>query len=237
MFCECGTGSFKHVDNEDPGLGGGSPKGRKKRGGKVNPYAERGLDRFSMVVSELESRRAKILRRVGSDTGLVMIRFVQSNKQGGWAPVIVKLPEEPSIKDQAVQPTASTISTTPDQASPREGGANKVKAESLLPARRRASFSRATMRRPSRYWPSIIVLTLVSLSVFGRLFAVCLVSIWWYLLPTMTVGSGSFLEFKGQRFFTSSSNNGAGLKRTLEKMGSSCGVDHEVVSSPRSHAR
>ncbi|GJM98474.1 hypothetical protein PR202_ga15489 [Eleusine coracana subsp. coracana] len=228
MFCECGTGSFKHVDKEDPGLGGGSPnKGRKKRGGKVNPYAERGLDRFSMVVSELESRRAKILRRVGSDTGLIMIRFVQS-KQGGWAPVIVKLPEEPFIKGAMntrtapVQPTASTsISTTPDQASPREG-ANKVKAESLLPARRRASFSWARMRRPSCYWPSIVVLTLVSLAVFGRLFAVCLVSIWWYLLPTMTVGSGSFLEFKGQRFFTSSSN-GAGLKKTMEKMGSSCG--------------
>lgn len=217
----CGTGSFKHVD-EDPedlvGCTGGSPPRDKERrkhgGGKVNPYAERGLDRFSVVLSELETRRAKILRRVaGSDTaGLVLVRFVQSH--GDWTPVVVKLPEQPPPSKKATvntkKPTAAAATSTatpsraPAPASPppdpagspreREGASAKVVATSssktkVPAARKQASSSWGRrMRRPSCYWPSVIVLTLVSLAVFGRVFAICLASIWWYVLPTLGCG-------------------------------------------------
>ncbi|XP_062213377.1 uncharacterized protein LOC133914270 [Phragmites australis] len=242
MFCECGTGSFKHVDEDPEALGcggGGSPKARRKHGGKVNPYAERGLDRFSTVLNELESRRAKILRRVGSDSGLVMVRFVQSN--GRWAPVVVKLPEE-QLKGAAakkpreasaapVLPAASA--SPPSNPAIRQGANNTAKA----PARR-ASFSWGRMRRPSRYWPAVIMLTLVSLAVFGRVFAICCTSIWWYLVPTLSSGCSDGSSEDAHR---------AGLRRSMEKKnlvlppphakkGSSCGV-HEVISSPRSQAK
>jgi hypothetical protein len=132
MFCECGTGSFKHVDEDldDLGCTGGSPKDRERRrhGSKVNPYAERGLDRFSVVLSELETRRAKILRRVGSDTGLVLVRFVQSSN-GDWTPVVVKLPEQPRPSKKAAatkKPTraaaASTARTAGSHQPEGEGG-------------------------------------------------------------------------------------------------------------------
>ncbi|CAN6324826.1 unnamed protein product [Urochloa humidicola] len=218
MFCECGTGSFKHVDEDDPevdpGCGGGgspSPRGRRKHGGgKVNPFAGRGLDRFSDVLAELEARRAKILRSVGSgDDGLVLVRFsVQSN--GGWAPVVVKLPEEPLInkgkggaaatatakkspRAAAAPPppaSASRAASPPDPASPREregGKKGAAAAVAKVPARK-ASFSWGRIRRarrPSCYLPVAIVLTLVSLAVFGRVFAICLTSVWWYVLPTL----------------------------------------------------
>ncbi|KAG2551042.1 uncharacterized protein LOC120651952 [Panicum virgatum] len=256
FFCECGTGSFKHVDEgpEDISCGGSrSPRGRRKPGGKVNPYAGRGLDRFSVVLAELETRRARILRRVGSDTGLVLVRFVQSN--GGWTPVVVKLPDDDeqlkhgaaaaaAKKPKAAAPPlplpAPASPTSPlDPASPRgreEGGKKAITTK--VPARR-ASFSWGTrVRRPSRYWPAVIVLTLVSLAVFGRVFAICLTSIWWYVLPTM--GNECYDGAGGE------DARRAGLRRSMEKKklvsqpphtknGSSWGAN-EVASSPRGHA-
>lgn len=247
MFCECGTGSFNHVDEdpEDLGCTGGSPRERRKHGAKVNPFAERGLDRFSVVLSELETRRANILRRVGSNdtTGLVFVRFVQSN--GGWTPVIVKLPEEPPSKKAAAtkrpRAAASTAAPLPppgpasprsplDQAtSPRKrdcastSSTAKVVVATKVPARK-ASFSWGRrMRRPSSYWPSVIVLTLVSLAVFGRVFAICLASIWWYVLPTL--GSG--------RCYNGSAGEDArraGMRMSMEKK--------KVVSPlPHQHAK
>jgi len=253
FFCECGTGSFKHVDEgpEDISCGGSrSPRGRRKPGGKVNPYAGRGLDRFSVVLAELETRRARILRRVGSDTGLVLVRFVQSN--GGWTPVVVKLPDEEQLKHGAADakkpraaapplPPAPASSTSPlDPASPmeREGGEKGKKATTTKVPARRASFSWGTrVRRPSRYWPAVIVLTLVSLAVFGRVFAICLTSIWWYVLPTLGTGCYDGAGEDARR---------AGLRRSMEKKklvsqpphtknGSSWGAN-EVASSPRGHA-
>ncbi|CAN6300422.1 unnamed protein product [Urochloa humidicola] len=261
MFCECGTGSFKHVD-EDPeevdlGCGGGSPspRGRRKHGGgKVNPYAGRGLDRYSNVLSELEARRAKILRRVvgSGDAGAVLVRFaLQSN--GRWTPVVVKLPDQPPLikgkgaaaaagkkTPRAASPpliSAAPLGSSPDPAaSPREREGGK-KTAAKVPARR-ASFSWGRIRRswrPSSYLPAAIVLTLVSLAVFGRVFAICLTSIWWYVLPTLGNGGGG------------EDARRAGLRRSMEKKklvslqsraknGSSWGV-HETVSSPRGHAK
>ncbi|KAF8727841.1 hypothetical protein HU200_018405 [Digitaria exilis] len=234
MFCECGTGSFKHVVDEGPddllGFAGGSPRGRRKHGhgaNKVNPYAGRGLDRFSDVLSELEARRANILRRVvGSDAdasaaaGLVLVRFVQSN--GGWTPVIVKLPEAgppPLLKGAAKKPRASatTMAAPPSlplppaspASSPREREGGVKKAATIInrvPARRSSLSWGRRMRRPSRYWPAVIVLTLVSLAVFGRVFAICLTSVWWYVLPTL--GSGGCDDDDARR---------AGLGMSMEK--------------------
>uniref|UniRef100_J3LQ09 Uncharacterized protein n=1 Tax=Oryza brachyantha TaxID=4533 RepID=J3LQ09_ORYBR len=176
----CGTSSFKHVDDGPGpsaagcggGTGGRSPKlpGRKHGGGKANPYAGCGLDKFSTVLAELETRRNRILRRVGSDTGLVMVRFVQSN--GAWAPVVVKLPDDehrlrdasaarkarpPKRTTAAVEPASrpAAPSTTQPQASSDPASPSKVP-----PARRRRSaesslsFSWGRMRRPACYWPA-----------------------------------------------------------------------------------
>ncbi|KAF0900635.1 hypothetical protein E2562_033518 [Oryza meyeriana var. granulata] len=187
----CGTSSFKHVD-DDPAAratgGGGSPKQprRKHGGGKANPYAERGLDKFFTVLSELETRRDRILRRVGSDSGLVMVRFVQSS--GAWEPIIVKLPDEQRLKKHKPAARLAPPSTPqPDPASPREGAAPAAK-NAALRATRASSFSWGRMRRPACYWPAVMVLMLVCLAVFGRVFTICCTSIWWYLAPALSNG-------------------------------------------------
>lgn len=231
----CGTGSFKHID-DDPAED--SPKPRRRRRHGDNPFAGRGLDKFSTVRSDLESRRDKILRRVGSDSGLVMVRFVQCN--GTWVPIVVKLPGgEKQLKDadapKKVPRTSASPSscTLPDPASSRDGAAKKATALGVEPARRRitsfsrgrtTSFSRGRLRPPACYWLAVMALTLLSLAVFGRTFAICCTSIAWYLVPSLS----------------SSCSNGADLRRSMEKRkvaSPPAKPHHEVLSSPRSHAK
>ena len=226
----CGTGRFKHVDGL-PAEDSPKPRSRRHGGNRAgNPFAARGLDKFSTVRSDLESRRDKILRRVGSDSGLVMVRFVQCN--GSWAPIVVKLPDNkdaaspkkvPKTSTAASQPAAASSCSLPDPASPRDGAAKNAAARGMdvEPARRRrsrtASLSRRRLPLPTCYWLAAMVLTLLSLAVFGRAFAICCTSVAWYLVPTLT-----------------------DLRRTMEKKkvaSPTTKLHHEVLSSPRSHAK
>ncbi|XP_052149604.1 uncharacterized protein LOC127768115 [Oryza glaberrima] len=240
----CGTASFKHVvDDDDPaarGTGGGSPRQPRRKhggggGGKINPYAERGLDKFSTVLSELEARRDKILRRVGSGGGLVMVRFVQSN--GALEPIIVKLPDEqrrPKDDAAAKKPRPSSPST----AAAQQQGAAAARATRAPPpapaASRASSFSWGRMRRPACYWPAVMVLMLVCLAVFGRVFAICCTSIWWYLAPTLLSNGGAGGEDAARRPLGSprKSPPPASGKKLAGRRGT-----REVGSSPRGHTK
>ncbi|XP_015695057.1 uncharacterized protein LOC107304624 [Oryza brachyantha] len=274
MFC--GTGSFKDVDKA------AAPEAVKKKkqagGKKENPYASRGLDKFSTVLSELESRREKILRRVGSGAGEggggghVMVRFVQSEGKG-WVPVIVKLPPEEQEQQrraggkkrkQAASPTSSQSSTPPtsEPSSPREDvkvPAPAPAAGAVAPVRRKAaavagerwSWSWGKNVRPRHYMPFVAVLLLASLVVFGRVFAICCTSVWWYLVPILTTGrNGAGGEAHGARRATKAAVKVLGKKASDKKIAGekpvaapllapshgkkgSSGV-HELIS-PRSH--
>uniref|UniRef100_A0A0E0KFD1 ZCF37 n=1 Tax=Oryza punctata TaxID=4537 RepID=A0A0E0KFD1_ORYPU len=238
----CGTASFKHVDDDDDpaarGTGGGSPKQprRKHGGGKANPYAERGLDKFSTVLSELEARRNMILRRVGSGSGLVMVRFVQSN--GALEPIIVKLPDEQRPKDEAAKkPRPSTAAQQGSPASPREGAAAAPALASRAPpgpASRASSFSWGRMRRPAWYWPAVMVLMLVCLAVFGRVFAICCTSIWWYIAPTLlsnaAAGEDARPPSKSMEKRRTVSPPPANARKLVGRRGT-----HKVGSSPRGY--
>uniref|UniRef100_A0A3B6DA36 ZCF37 n=1 Tax=Triticum aestivum TaxID=4565 RepID=A0A3B6DA36_WHEAT len=238
----CGTASFKDVDKEEPMSGGGKQAQRKEKkkpgaGKKENPYASRGLDKFSMVLAELESRREKVLRRVdGGDH--VMVRFVQSETKG-WVPIVVKLPaEEPAAKAEPKKKCKQPPSPRTESTSPRGAAAPTKKKAS--PAGRWSWADKAI--RPSQYWPFVAVLLLLSLVVFGRMFAICCTSIWWYLVPILNGEDG------GPR---SARPAGISARRRAKKIGekitwaslpprshgkkSSSSGDHDVIS-PRSHA-
>uniref|UniRef100_A0A0E0LMS1 ZCF37 n=1 Tax=Oryza punctata TaxID=4537 RepID=A0A0E0LMS1_ORYPU len=214
----CGTGSFKDVDKDAGGKAAAQEAKKKKQGGggkKENPYASRGLDKFSTVLSELESRREKILRRVGG-TGEggggggggggehVLVRFVQSEGKG-WVPIVVKLPPEEEQqqrkggkkrKQAAATSTTSSQSSTPptsEPASPREDVIKLAHpaAAAVAPGTKRKAGVRWSWSdvRPRHYMPFVAVLLLASLVVFGKVFAICCTSIWWYLVPILTTSS------------------------------------------------
>lgn len=240
MFC--GTGSFKDVHKDACGAGAGDVKTpakekkapnakeeKKKKPGKKNPYASRGLDKFSTVVAELESRREKILRRVGPVGGdHVMVRFVQSEAKG-WVAIAVKLPPEEqqqaadAKKFKPAVPTPMSKPSTPpaEPASRREyvkpAAAAKETAVSVPPpanaAAKKAADERRSWRksklRPHHYMPFVAVLMLVSLVVFGRAFAICCASIWWYLVPILSGSNGG--------------EEGQAVRRAMAKIGKDLG--------------
>ncbi|XP_010236251.1 uncharacterized protein LOC104583924 isoform X1 [Brachypodium distachyon] len=239
----CGTGSFKDVDKEKIKTKKiKSPDaGKKKTKKKENPYASRGLDKFSTVLAELESRREKVLRRVDASSDRVMVRFVQSGPKG-WVPIVVKLPpdqeQQPAAKVDPNKKCCKSPSTESASASPR--GVAAVAAPKADPAKKAAG---AVERwRPSQYWPLVAVLLLAGLVVFGRVFAICCTSVWWYLVPILSGEKGD----QGQRRSMGTKNKigrKVGEKLTWAslpppshgKRGSSSGA-HEVVS-PTSHPK
>ncbi|XP_066381242.1 uncharacterized protein [Miscanthus floridulus] len=269
MFC--GTGSFKDVDKEEgaagAGAGGGKPvaKAKTKAGGKAkqgknnNPYASRGLDKFSVVLSELESKREKILRRVGSDVDAdhLMVRFVQSEKKG-WVPIVVKLPheEEQQAADgakkkqskQASKPASQSSTPPTEPSSPKEDPV-AVQAKATVPPAKKSKAGGVRwswawgrkMMRPCHYWPLAMTLLLLCLVVFGRVFAICCTSIWWYLLPilsgeeALSTGRSPATKPRKDVSFKAGDKLAVAPPNSHGKRSSSAGAAHEMIS-PRSHA-
>ncbi|TKW35564.1 hypothetical protein SEVIR_2G381800v4 [Setaria viridis] len=264
----CGTGSFKDVDKEEGAGAGGKPDAAakaKKAGGKAkgkdNPYASRGLDKFSTVLSELESKREKILRRAGpdADAGHLMVRFVQSGAKG-WVPIVVKLPheEEQQAADakkrqsKPAKPTSRSSTPPTEPASPKEDPVKPVHVapvpapKTAVPAKKskasrvRWSWAWGRKVRPCYYWPLAMALLLLSLVVFGRVFAICCTSIWWYLLPILSGEEALGVTRSPAAKARKDVGNKVGDKLAVApppshgKKGSS-GAAHEVIS-PRSHA-
>ncbi|KAF8664280.1 hypothetical protein HU200_054825 [Digitaria exilis] len=263
MFC--GAGSFKDVDKEVGTAGVGKPaavaaKAMKKAGGKKgkdNPYASRGLDKFSTVLSELESKREKILRRVGPDVDAdhLMVRFVQSEAKG-WVPIVVKLPPEEEIKAsdakkrQSSKPSSSSSSPPTEPASPKEDAVAGKAAVPPPPAKKRKASSGVRWAwawgrskvRPCHYWAMAMILLLLSLVVFGRVFAICCTSIWWYLLPILngeealgtTTTTSTVTKARKNVGFKAGDRLAVAAPPSHGKKSSS-GSAHEVIS-PRSEA-
>ncbi|EHA8591252.1 hypothetical protein COCNU_scaffold039050G000020 [Cocos nucifera] len=254
MFC--GTGSFKRID-EKPSSAPGSPKGSKKKANK-NPYSTRGLDKFSTVLAELEAKREKIMAKVGTD-GVAMVRFMYSNSQD-WIPIIVKLredaKEEKTKLDDAKkpkplplppsQPTSEVVKEGP--ASPVGSRDGKEVVKEAEPATERKVTKKCFTWgvkegevgfwrwRPSYYWPLVMVLILACLVMFGRVFAICCTSIWWYLVPTMKRGSGkvrrSMKKDYGRRL--SDKRLGGNLGVAPSSQAKNVGGVQEIAS-PRAH--
>ncbi|XP_039120880.1 uncharacterized protein LOC120257493 [Dioscorea cayenensis subsp. rotundata] len=171
MFC--GTGNFSHVD-EDPSAPS-TPKESKKK--NKNPYSQRGLDKFSAVMAELEAKKEKIMAKSGSkDTA--MVKFMYSNSND-WVPIIIKL------KDDKKKPLTK-ISVPESPPSPVKEQPEVVPVpEKCKVAEKRCSLGRWRYH----YWSMVMVLILFSLVLFGKVFAICCTSIWWYLVPSMHDGT------------------------------------------------
>ncbi|XP_073008375.1 uncharacterized protein [Typha latifolia] len=192
MFC--GTGSFKHVD-DDPCTASASPRRTKKKKPDKNPYSSRGLDKYSTVLSELNSRREKILAKAGSD-GIAMVRFMFSSSHD-WVPVIVKL-RDPKTHDQEdvknldkrnKNTKALSSPTKPEEEADKEA---KEVAKEAKPTSEIKEVAWSWRRWTFGYhWPLVMILILVCLVLFGRVFAICCTSIWWYSVPVMKDWDGN----------------------------------------------
>ncbi|PIN12438.1 hypothetical protein CDL12_14950 [Handroanthus impetiginosus] len=154
-----GSGSFTHQQKEDNKT-------------EKNPYADRGLDKFSTLLAELEHKRQRIYAQMGSDD-ISSVRFVYPGDSKKAKPIVVKFKnknknflrhsEADKSSDEIPESTEMVVKQELEN---RYGKWNGIFGYCL---------------------GVIIVVMLVLLVIYGRVFAIIWATIGWYLVP-MVVG-------------------------------------------------
>lgn len=190
----CGLRSLKRVDKS------WSPKAsKKKKADKKNPYSTRGLDKFAAVLADLEDRRAKIMANAGPQDASTSVWFMYS-ESSECVPILLR--HNDHVSRQPMPPAvAHAADEDLKEVIPLVG--SKVEKEvikEMVAVSEREVKKRWSWRdwRPSYYWPLVMVLILFCLLMFGRVFAICCTSIWWYMVPTMQ-GEGKALRRRVKR--------------------------------------
>lgn len=190
-------GSFHNQEDQEDNNQSNSPcttptrKSRKSSNKDKNPYATRGLDKFSALLAELEEKRQKIYQQVGPQD-ISLVRFVYSSSNDP-IPVIVKMKDPQSQRnsiDNQKNHDHKIPTTTIDklQVVNEEKGlmeldhGKKIKEKN----KKKVYFKLHKWRRPSYYMPLFVILILLFLAIFGRSVAILCTSIGWYLVPTLS---------------------------------------------------
>ncbi|XP_062101615.1 uncharacterized protein LOC133807364 [Humulus lupulus] len=171
-----------------------------------NPYATRGLDKFSALLADLEEKRQKIYEQSAASEDISFVRFVYKNSND-LVPIIVKLKDSEKEADKTNKSTSRTAGnedllvkekqstqnseTTHDKfpiavkevkKSQRSEQSSKV-INNLLQPWSMVKFDK--LRRPSYYLPVVVIVILILLAFFGRSIAILCTSIGWYVVPTL----------------------------------------------------
>lgn len=155
-----------------------------------NPYADRGLDKFSALLAELDSKRQKIYTQKGSED-ISLLGFVYSNSSD-YKPIVIRLRDKKQAMDR--RKMIKTENNNNSQVSDHKGGDGGKKLSRMESNRiknEKVGFlwgdilKLEKLRRPSYYVPVIMMLILVFLAVFGRSFAILCTSLGWYIIPTI----------------------------------------------------
>ncbi|XP_073036017.1 uncharacterized protein [Primulina eburnea] len=209
----CGSASFSHQDEDDRVISSyPAPKRTTKKSlsfcriGKnyttKNPYANRGLDKFYALLSELDEKRQMIYARMGSEA-ISFVQFVYSNDSDKIKPVVVRVKErkeEANPTNLAKKPVITTVNNPVGiRRSHSAIGSEKVHQEKInqVPDEKQTqkkkscltcseSFKVENLRQPFCSFPMMVVLILIFLAIFGRSFAILCASIGWYLIPGVT---------------------------------------------------
>ncbi|KAF8410234.1 hypothetical protein HHK36_002757 [Tetracentron sinense] len=209
-----------------------------------NPYSNRGLDKFSTVLADLEERRQQIYAQRGSQD-ISFVRFVHSNSDD-WVPIVVKLRDQKQgrtqfvgSKDKPVTHNSEALDKSPMIIESSAGQKEVQQPGSVSDGRtKKKSFSWSKnldqWRRPSYYLPIIIVLILLCLVMFGRSVAILCTSLGWYLVPAMKGGDSNFRRsMKKKDSVKKSSEKKIGTDRSSSPTSKKVGAMKEL--SPRKH--
>ncbi|KAK3029781.1 hypothetical protein RJ639_038223 [Escallonia herrerae] len=237
MFSPFICGSFHHPEEDEDLEPWTSPTSTPKRSRRSslcrskdskNPYSDRGLDKFSALLADLDDKRQKIYTQKGSEE-ISFVRFAYSNSND-CKPIVVKSRdkkhEKPNLDIAKDKPSKGSSPVHETLAvSERELPQVEAKAEPDQKAQRSISFAwkmnLGNWRRPSYYLPVIVILILLFLAMFGRSFAILCTSLGWYLVPT----------FKGT---STTSSKKPKRKKEYVRRSSDVKVASDGIASPRS---
>ncbi|MCD9643733.1 hypothetical protein HAX54_031402 [Datura stramonium] len=182
-------GSFHHQDHEDDmeNLSPCSTPKRSKKSlsrtrssNKNNPYSDRGLDKFSALLADLEDKKQRIYSQIAPDD-ISFVRFVFSNSND-VKPIIVKLKDKKDNNKKTESPKNQRTGEADE-----EGKAQPEKRAVVI-KKKRGSWKNVKwedLKSPMFYFPMTIIIVLVLLAIYGRSFAIMCTSIGWYLIPTI----------------------------------------------------
>lgn len=171
-------------------FGGKSSKGNK------NPYADRGLDKFSALLAELDSKRQKIYTQKGSED-ISLLGFAYSNSND-YKPIVVRLKnkKQPIIRSEKDKPNTNDVINSPPATSSEiePAKADQVRAMSRIVSNIKISPEKImsfdllknivveSSKQPAYYVPIITILILIFLILFGRSFAILCTTLCWYFV-------------------------------------------------------
>ncbi|XP_023524394.1 uncharacterized protein LOC111788300 [Cucurbita pepo subsp. pepo] len=131
---------------------------------KKNPYSDRGLDKFSALLTDLEEKRKRIYAQTDPEN-IVLVRFAYKNSDE-CVPVVVKQ------KDKKEEKRVNDIKPAITQKQPDKKSLVRVRTLRKL-------------RKPGYYVTAMVILILVLLCVFGRSVAIMCTCVAWYLVPVL----------------------------------------------------
>lgn len=151
-----------------------------------NPYADRGLDKFTALLADLDVKRQKIYTQKGSEN-ISFVRFAYSNSND-CKPIVVK------VRNKQMSRTTTNVDQESVDKNPIDSPINKKdRVESDQEGRKKigstCDIKVEDWRWPSYYLLVIVIFILLALAFFGRSFAILCTSIGWYLVPTVKGGN------------------------------------------------
>ncbi|CAF2075482.1 hypothetical protein Bca4012_089562 [Brassica carinata] len=163
---------------------------RKSRKASKNPYSNRGLDKFSELLSELDEKRQIIYSKKVDSSGPPLVRFVFTSS-GECVPVVIKssyLHKQKNTKDVAAS-AAAKVKTVVNESKTEETKKTEPETEEKQSCVLNENLKKIT--RPNRFFPVTVILVLVFLVFFGRSVAIMCTCIAWYLVPTIKEQRGN----------------------------------------------
>ncbi|XP_069148912.1 uncharacterized protein [Solanum lycopersicum] len=155
---------------------------KRSKNSTYNPYANRGLDKFSKLLANLEDKKQKIY---SESNDISFVRFVFSNSNS-IKPIVIRVKDKNQTSSSDIDDDKQMIKKTMQEVS------SNISEERKVESKRRKYFRNlrlANLKKPTYYLPLAIILILVFLAVYGRCFAILCTSIGWYVIPIIKASS------------------------------------------------
>ncbi|MED6138247.1 hypothetical protein PIB30_072444 [Stylosanthes scabra] len=193
MLKTFGCGTFHHEADDDE-LPCQTTTTRKSKARKDNPFATRGLDKFSALLADLDEKRQRIYSQMNPHD-ISFVRFVYSSTND-FVPIVVKVNNNNKSQElrvvkprkldhhhhhhQSDKPAVESSAIIEDESKqPKLGnGEKKVKKKRL-----NWNLKSFDVWNPCFYVPMVMILILVFLTIFGRTVSALCTCILWYVIP------------------------------------------------------
>ncbi|CAJ1973473.1 unnamed protein product [Sphenostylis stenocarpa] len=183
-------GSFQHQEEDVAPCSSPKSSKRKKESRNNNPYSNRGLDKFSALLADLDERRQKVYSQTSPEE-ISLVRFAYSSNDD-FVPIVVKMKNKDQnkkhkseeLKARHLTSFSEQLEKSAEEATveERKQQHNKLKSHQ----KKNFSFSSNMLTWPSFYVPAVVILILVFLIVFGRSVATLCTCVVWYVVPTLS---------------------------------------------------